>query len=465
MLTTLHRLMSTSSALRNRVIGVYVFLALFNLVAWGLALGASAAYPILLPTAFLAYTFGLRHAVDADHIAAIDNSTRKLMQDGQRPVAVGTFFSLGHSTVVVALTVLVAVSAGVISDIPAAQQVGGLIGTAVSGTFLLVIGFINLVVLRDIWKMFRAVSAGGDYSEESLEDYLANRGLLARMLRPAMRLIRKSWHMYPLGFLFGLGFDTASEVALLGLAATSGAGHIPVALILILPALFAAGMCTIDSTDGILMLGAYGWAYVKPIRKLYYNLNITLVSVIIAFVIGGIEILSIVANRFGLTGGIWDVVTGLDFGLIGIAIIVVFLASWGVSTLVYRWKGYDDLLPIPAVRRGGLRSRRRMTAPHGDRDGAALPAAGAHHGGRAGQPGHIRPMIDSATRRRYRARRESGSPRWAVRTGSAPVVGERRRRLSSRSPAKVRPPAPLSGLAVLDVRREGTRARPPVDPE
>ena len=349
MLSTFRRLGRSPSGLRNRVIAVYVFLALFNLVAWALAVGASTAYPIMLPTAFLAYTFGLRHAVDADHIAAIDNSTRKLMQDGQRPVGVGLFFSLGHSTIVVSLTVLVAISAGIISAIPAAQQVGGLIGTAVSGTFLIAIGLINLVVLLDIYKMFRQVSAGGTYDEESLEDYLNNRGLLARLLRPALRLIRKSWHMYPLGVLFGLGFDTASEVALLGLAATSGAGHLPIALILILPAIFAAGMCTIDATDGILMLGAYGWAYVKPIRKLYYNLNITLVSVLIAFVVGGIEILSIIAAEFHLGGGIWDLVTGVDFGLIGLAIIVVFLGSWGVSTLIYRWKGYDDLAPTAAM--------------------------------------------------------------------------------------------------------------------
>ena len=344
MLATLRRLLGSSGSLRARVVGVYAFLLVFNLVAWGLALGASAEYPILLPTAFLAYTFGLRHAVDADHIAAIDNSTRKLMQDGQRPVGVGLFFSLGHSTIVVGLTVLVAISAGIVSAIPSLQQVGGLIGTAVSGIFLLLIGTINLVVLVDIYKMFREVRTGGSYNEESLEDFLNNRGLLARLLRPALRLVRKSWHMYPLGVLFGLGFDTASEVALLGLAATSGAGHIPVALILILPALFAAGMCTIDATDGILMLGAYGWAYVKPIRKLYYNLNITLVSVIIAFVIGGIEILSIVASEFHLTGGIWDLVSGLDFGFIGLAIIAVFVGSWGISTLIYRWKGYDNLL-------------------------------------------------------------------------------------------------------------------------
>ena len=345
MLATTRRLVSTSSALRNRIVGVYAFLALFNVLAWGLALAASAAYPILLPTAFLAYTFGLRHAVDADHIAAIDNTTRKLMQDGQRPVAVGLFFSLGHSSIVVALSVVIAISAGIISDIPSFQEVGSLIGTTVSATFLLVIGLINLVVLIDIYKMFRRVSAGGTYDEQSLDDFLNNRGLLARIFKPMLRVIRKSWHMYPLGVLFGLGFDTASEVALLGLAATSGATHIPIVLILILPALFAAGMSLVDTTDGILMLGAYGWAYVKPIRKLYYNLNITLVSVLIAFVVGGIEVLSIFADKFGLTGGIWDFVGNLDFEVIGLAIIVIFVVSWSVSTLIYRWKGYDDLAP------------------------------------------------------------------------------------------------------------------------
>jgi nickel/cobalt transporter (NiCoT) family protein len=345
------RLARTSSALRNRILRVYAFLLVFNAVAWGLALYASATYPILLPTAFLAYTFGLRHAVDADHIAAIDNTTRKLMQDGQRPVAVGLFFSLGHSTIVVALSVLLAISAGIVSDIPTLRDVGGLIGTSVSAIFLLVIGAINLVVLIDIYRMFRRVSRGGSYDEESLEDFLQNRGLLARVFRPMLRMIQKSWHMYPLGVLFGLGFDTASEVALLGLAATSGASHIPVAYILILPALFAAGMSLVDATDGILMLGAYGWAYVKPIRKLYYNLNITLVSVVIAFGIGGLEVLGIVGDELGLTGGVWDWIADLDFGLIGLAIVVVFVVSWGISTAIYRWKRYDDL-PVDSHSRG-----------------------------------------------------------------------------------------------------------------
>jgi len=343
MLSTAIRLLRTSSDLRNRIFRVYAFLLAFNLAAWALALVASASYPILLPTAFLAYTFGLRHAVDADHIAAIDNTTRKLMQDGQRPVGVGLFFSLGHSTIVVGLSVLIAISAGIISDIPTFREVGGLIGTTVSAAFLLVIGLINLVVLIDIYRMFRRVSAGESYDEESLEDFLNNRGLLARIFRPMLRLISKSWHMYPLGILFGLGFDTASEVALLGLAATSGANHIPVVYILILPALFAAGMSLVDATDGIMMLGAYGWAYVKPIRKLYYNLNITLVSVLIAFGIGGVEVLSILADKLGLKGGIWDWVGELDFGIIGVGIIAIFALSWGVSTAIYRWKRYDDL--------------------------------------------------------------------------------------------------------------------------
>ncbi len=343
MLSQAARVLNSSKELRRRVIGVYAFLLSFNALAWALTLIASTRYPILLPTAFLAYSFGLRHAVDADHIAAIDNTTRKLMQDGARPVAVGLFFSLGHSTIVVLLSIAIALSAAFVSDVPTLQSIGGLIGTGVSAGFLLLIGLINLVVLLDVYRMFRQVSAGGSYDEQSLDDYLNNRGLLARVFRPALRLIRRSWHMYPLGVLFGLGFDTASEVALLGLAATSGASHVPIWYILLLPMVFAAGMSLVDTTDGVLMLGAYGWAYMKPIRKLYYNLNITLVSVIIAFVIGGVEALNVIGNELGLHGGIWSVADRLDFGFIGVAIVAIFVASWVVSTLFYRWKRYDDL--------------------------------------------------------------------------------------------------------------------------
>jgi high-affinity nickel-transport protein len=235
------------------------------------------------------------------------------------------------------------VFASVITDMPALQEVGSLIGTTVSAAFLLLIGVINLVVLIDIYRIFRRVARGGAYSEATLEEFLNERGLLARLFRPMLRAIRHSWHMYPLGLLFGLGFDTASEVALLGLAATSGANHVPIGFILVLPALFAAGMSLVDATDGVLMLGAYGWAYVKPIRKLYYNLNITFVSVLVAFAIGGIEVLSIIAERFGLHGGIWEFARDLDFGIIGFGIIALFVVSWTVSTLIYRWKRYDSL--------------------------------------------------------------------------------------------------------------------------
>jgi len=334
--------------------GVYGLLLVLNVGVWILTLLAARSYPLLLPAGVLAYTFGLRHASTPDHIAAIDNSTRKLMQQGERPVGVGFFFSLGHSTIVVLLTVLIAISSAVIDQMPELRSIGGVVGTSVSALFLLLIGLVNLVVFLDIYRMFRGISRGGAYDEQSLEDFLDQRGLLARFFRPAFRLIQRSWHLYPLGVLFGLGFDTATEVAVLGLAATSGAGHVPILLILLLPALFAAGMSLVDTTDGVMMLGAYGWAFVKPIRKLYYNLTITLVSVIIAFVIGGIEALAVIGSELHLEGGLWSVASNLDFGTLGIGIVATLVIVWLSSTLFYRWKGYDRL-PV------------RVTALEGDR--------------------------------------------------------------------------------------------------
>jgi high-affinity nickel-transport protein len=374
MLVTARTLLGGSPQIRRRLARLYAFLVLFNAAAWGLVLLASVSYPILLASAFLAYTFGLRHAVDADHIAAIDNSTRKLMRDGKRPVAVGLFFSLGHSTIVVALSLVIAASAAFVSDVPTLQSIGGVVGTSVSAAFLLLIGAINLVVLADIYRMFRKVSSGGGYDESSLEEYLNSRGLLARLFRPALRAIRESWHMYPLGVLFGLGFDTASEVALLGLAATSGASHVPIWYILLLPAVFAAGMSLVDATDGVLMLGAYGWAYIKPIRKLYYNLNITLVSVVIALVIGGLEAASVVGSELGLSGGIWSLAENLDMGMLGGGIVALLLASWIGSTLIYRWKRYDELGVEAAV------------AIEGGTTGDPRPSEGGPGAGAARQP-------------------------------------------------------------------------------
>jgi nickel/cobalt transporter (NiCoT) family protein len=331
--------------LRRRIIGVYILLITFNIVAWVLAFAAFAGrYPGLLGVALLAYTFGLRHSVDADHISAIDNVTRKLMQERKRPTTVGFFFSLGHSTIVILLSVAIALAAVVVKNvIPQLQNAGGIIGTLISALFLYVIAFINLLVLWEIFQTFRKVTRGEEYSDQTLEDFLNQRGLMARFFRPLLRMVDTSWKMYPVGFLFGLGFDTATEVGLLGIAGVEAGKGLPALYILIFPLLFTAGMMLLDTTDGILMLGAYGWAFVKPIRKLYYNLNITLVSVLVALVVGTIEVISIISSPLGLNGGIWDFLNNLDFGLLGGIIIGVFIVSWVVSTIIYKLKGYENI--------------------------------------------------------------------------------------------------------------------------
>src|SRR6266853_3176633 len=306
-LSSLSRVFSESGReVRVRVIGIYTFLVSFNALAWIVALIVFARRPDLLALALTAYTFGLRHAFDADHISAIDNVTRKLMQENKRPVAVGFFFSFGHSTIVVLLTIFIAIAAFAGSNFDYLISLGGLIGTSVSAIFLFLIAIINIVILLDIYKTFREVRSGGEYNDKTLDESLNKRGLMGRFFRPLLRMTDQSWKMYPIGILFGLGFDTATEVGLLGIAATQAGRGLPIIDILIFPALFTAGMCLLDTTDGILMLGAYGWAFVKPIRKLYYNLNITLVSVLVALVVGTIEVMSIIAMEFHLSGGIWD---------------------------------------------------------------------------------------------------------------------------------------------------------------
>ncbi|MEH2294165.1 HoxN/HupN/NixA family nickel/cobalt transporter [Nostoc sp.] len=347
MLSGFSRVFNDSSRnVRRKVINIYAFLISVNILVWVVALIAFHSYPLLLGTAVLAYSFGLRHAVDADHIAAIDNVTRKLMQENKRPVAVGFFFSLGHSTIVVLASVAIALTASTIQrDFPSFQKVGGLIGTSVSALFLLVIAAINMVVLWDVYKTFQSVKRGGTYDDQSLDEFLNQRGLLGRFFRPLFRLIDSSWKMYPLGFLFGLGFDTATEVGLLGISASQAAKGLPIWSILLFPALFTAGMSLVDTTDGILMLGAYGWAYVKPIRKLYYNMTITFVSVLVAVIIGGIEALSIIGDQLELKGSFWDFISNLsdNFGTIGYLIIGIFILSWLLSTFIYKVKKYDEL--------------------------------------------------------------------------------------------------------------------------
>jgi high-affinity nickel-transport protein len=333
-------------SVRRKAILALGGLAVFNLLIWAFALCTLRHFALLLGTATLAYTFGLRHALDADHISAIDNVTRKLMQDGRRPVLVGFFFSLGHSTIVVLLSVAIALTAARIqTHFPGMQRVGGLIGTSVSALFLLVIAGINLLVLRGVMRAFAGVRRGEMYDDQNLDAVMAQLGILGRIFRPVLRLVDRSWKMYPVGFLFGLGFDTATEVGVLGISAAAGTQGLPIWCILIFPLLFTAGMCLVDTADGILMLGAYGWAFVHPVRKLYYNMTITAVSVIIALVVGGIEILGVVGDQFKLQGPFWDAIgsIGDHFGRIGVLIIGIFIMSWVASACAYRVLGYRDL--------------------------------------------------------------------------------------------------------------------------
>jgi nickel/cobalt transporter (NiCoT) family protein len=330
----------------GRIAAIYAILFGVNAGAWLSAGIAFHRYPVLLGTALLAYSLGLRHAVDADHIAAIDNVTRKLMQDGKRPVAVGFMFSLGHSTVVVFGSAVIAGAALLFEHrVDSLKNLAGLVGTSVSALFLFAIAIANLFVLRSIYQAFERVRRGEPYVEEDFNLLLGGRGLLSRLFRPMFRMISRSWHMYPLGFLFGLGFDTATEIGLLGISAAEAAKGLSFWAILVFPMLFAAGMSLIDTTDNVLMLGAYGWAFVKPIRKLYYNLTITCVSVVVALVVGGIEGLGLLAERFQLRGWFWGGVAKLNdnFDTLGYFVIGLFLLSWIVSIVFYKWRGFDDL--------------------------------------------------------------------------------------------------------------------------
>ena len=293
-----------------------------------------------------AYTLGMRHAFDADHIAAIDNTTRKLMSEGQRPMSVGFWFSLGHSSIVFGLCVLLAIGvrslAGQVeAESSSLQRATGVIGLAVSGTFLLLIGVINLVILVGVLKVFRRMRAG-HYNEAALEDQLNRRGFMNRLLGGVTKAVRKPRHMYPVGLLFGLGFDTATEVSLLVLAGGAAASALPWYALLTLPILFAAGMTLLDSIDGSFMNFAYGWAFSKPVRKVYYNITITGLSVAVALIIGGIELLSILVGKLGLESGPVAAVAGLNLNHVGYAIVGLFLLTWLVAVLVWRYGRIEE---------------------------------------------------------------------------------------------------------------------------
>ena len=333
-----------SAASRSRIVALYAFLFALNALAWTWAVVALADRPTLLGTALLAYVLGLRHAVDADHIATIDNVVRKLMQDGKRPLAVGLFFSLGHSlSVALAVAGIAAAAFALQGRFLEFQSVGSIIGTGASAFFLLTIAAINLVILRSVWQSFQKARRGEDVGGEELDMLLSGRGLLARILRPLFRMVTVSWQMFPVGLLFGLGFDTATEISLFTVAAGQASGGLTFGTVMIFPALFTAGMTLVDTTDSVLMVGAYGWAFLNPIRKIWYNLTITAISVVVALLIGGIEALGLIASKLELEGAFWSAVTGLNASLanFGYLVVGVFLISWLLSFAIYRWKGLE----------------------------------------------------------------------------------------------------------------------------
>jgi len=329
----------------RRAFWLFIGLIAVNLLAWGWALAAFRHSAALIAAALLAYGYGLRHAVDADHIAAIDNVTRKLMQQGQRPVAVGAFFSLGHSSIVVLACVAIAATSLVFGDkIGWLHDYGSTIGTLVSALFLLMMALLNALILRDVYRRFQQVKHGKTFTDKE-ELHQIQGGVMSRLFSFAFNMVNKSWQMYLVGFLFGLGFDTATEIGLLGISAAGASSGMSVWSIMVFPALFASGMALIDSLDNFVMVGAYGWAFDKPVRKLYYNMTITATSVVIALFIGGLEALGLMADKLELHGGAWSVVERLNdnMGSGGYAAVAIFVVFWGISALNYRRKGYDNL--------------------------------------------------------------------------------------------------------------------------
>ena len=328
---------------KRSLVGMFAFIALLHVLGWGTLIGIVAPEQYAIGDAgvlgvavgLVAYTLGMRHAFDADHIAAIDNTTRKLMAEQQRPMSVGFWFSLGHSSIVFALVGLIALGvralAGQVADEGSLlQRITGVVGVAVSGTFLMIIGIVNLVVLLGIIAVFRRMRRG-EYDEAALERQLNNRGFLNRILSRVTKAVRRPWHMYPTGVLFGLGFDTATEVGLLVLAGGAAAFSLPWYAVLTLPILFAAGMSLLDTLDGVFMNVAYGWAFARPVRKVYYNITVTSLSVAVALVIGGIELISILVDEVGITSGPLAAVAAVDLTHVGYGIVVFFVLAWLVS--------------------------------------------------------------------------------------------------------------------------------------
>jgi len=353
---------------RRRLGGMFGFIVLLHVVGFGLLLLATQGHHHLnghatfgVGTGILAYTLGMRHAFDADHIAAIDNTTRKLMGEGRRPMGVGFFFSLGHSSVVFLLTLLLgfglkSVGTGLSDQNSGLHKYGGLVGTSVSGGFLYLIALLNVIVLVGIVRVFLEMRRG-EYDDEELERQLQQRGMMMRFFGPLARSIDESWKMYPLGFLFGLGFDTVTEIAFLVLAGTSVAAGLPFWALLSLPIVFAAGMCLLDTIDGSFMNFAYGWAFSKPVRKVYYNITITGLSVAVAFFIGTLELCQVLAGQLGLHGGFWDFAGSFNLNTAGFWIVGTFVVVWAAAIGLWRWGKVEERWEAAAARHRAQRGQ------------------------------------------------------------------------------------------------------------
>ncbi|ORX90304.1 high-affinity nickel transporter [Basidiobolus meristosporus CBS 931.73] len=341
--------------LRRKIIITISTLVVVNIALWVAAILALRPYNGLISQAVLAYTLGLRHALDADHITAIDNVTRKLIQSGKRPCLVGLFFSLGHSTIVVVAAIAIAATATAVADkFPAFRDVSGVIGTCVSGAFLLLIGIMNAIVLVSIWKQLQTLRREKVYREIDVEEMLNSGGVLSRFFRPIFNFIDASWKMYPLGVLFGFGFDTATEITLLALSATQANNGLNIGLILFFPFLFTAGMSLIDTLDGMLMLCTYSWAFISPIRKIYFNFTITFISVLIAILIGLVQVFNILGDKLELNGSFWEFfgTIGDNFDIVGYCIVSLFVVIWMLAILIYKYGGFMQLEKDIVVVRG-----------------------------------------------------------------------------------------------------------------
>jgi high-affinity nickel-transport protein len=344
------RLLTFTPAEWPRLAGLYGSIAALHVLGWSLYLHYAADHPALVGLGLVAYMFGLRHAFDADHIAAIDDTVRFMLQKGRRPLGVGFFFSLGHSTIVLVLAIAITLAAvAVKQDMPELKNIGGVLGATVSGTFLWIIGVLNLLVLLDILGVWKKAKAG-THDHTHLEELLVRRGLLNRLFGGRLqKMLNHSWQLYPLGLLFGLGFDTASEVGLLAMTAGASAGSLPVPAVLCLPILFAAGMTLMDTTDGVLMSKAYNWAFVNPLRKIFYNLTTTAISIVVALLIGTIELMQVLIGVLDLHGPVFDFVAELEFGALGYVVVGLFLVAWALSVAWWKFGRVEERYGEPSL--------------------------------------------------------------------------------------------------------------------